>query len=153
MKKFYELCPYCEQETKMVDFRVQKCEHCGRYVVPCAICPTPTNCKTCPLCAYADNLNEEIGYRMVTIERMVDEYNCNPQEMDFKIEVNGNEHRFALLNNKDNNLTLLYDKVIEGNSYVWFGLDICAEDLCSVISSFVGKGIYTEYKVKLKEKV
>jgi hypothetical protein len=88
---------------------------------------------------------------MVTIECMVDEYNCNPQEMDFRIKVKENEHRFALLNNKDNNLTLLYDKVIEGNSYVWFGLDISAEDLCSVISGFVGGYIDTDYKVKLKE--
>lgn len=157
MKKFYELCPHCEQETKMVDFKVQKCEHCGRYVVPCAMCPIPATCKSCPencpLSAFADELNKGIDFRMETIERMVEEFNCNQQEMDFRIKVKGNEHRFGLLNIKDDTLTLLYDKEFEGNSYVWYGGYVSTEEFCSAISAFVGGEIDANYKIKLKEKL
>lgn len=37
----YEVCPICEQEVQLENPKLktpQKCPHCGKYIMPCALC-------------------------------------------------------------------------------------------------------------------
>jgi len=49
MNYFWEMCPHCDEEVKLVrDFRRQLCPNCGKYISPCNIC-TSSTCTPCPL--------------------------------------------------------------------------------------------------------
>jgi predicted RNA-binding Zn-ribbon protein involved in translation (DUF1610 family) len=57
-----ELCPHCEYEVELGnELKVQKCPHCGAYIVPCNLCPLLEKgiCSgKCPLEELAKELNE-----------------------------------------------------------------------------------------------
>ena len=46
----YEWCGECEQETKIKnEFVIQRCEHCGKIIFPCSLCPNEIEtCESCP---------------------------------------------------------------------------------------------------------
>jgi hypothetical protein len=147
MEEFYELCRYCEQETKMVDFKVQKCEHCGRYIVPCAICPTPTNCKTCPLCAFADNLNNELDGYATTMCELVEDYNTRKgKEKTIRFKTIGGM-RFILCYFEQENMSILVNENNEDKSQIWFDDTLLYCDVYIVLSKFIGEDVNDEYKV------
>ena len=63
-KFIYELCPLCEDEVQLKNnFKLQICPTCGKYIVPCSICPSLLEngkCSSdCSLAKEADKLNEE----------------------------------------------------------------------------------------------
>jgi predicted RNA-binding Zn-ribbon protein involved in translation (DUF1610 family) len=45
-----EYCPHCEDEVMLEnEFKVQVCPNCGKYIVPCSICPLESCINNCPL--------------------------------------------------------------------------------------------------------
>lgn len=47
-ENFYEWCPYCDHEQEMNEFAPKKCDICGKWVLPCAMCDAYTdNGKGC----------------------------------------------------------------------------------------------------------
>lgn len=61
----HELCPHCDTEVALLgEFKVQKCPKCGKYIVPCNLCPLLAKNKCggkCPLEELANDLNHEEG--------------------------------------------------------------------------------------------
>lgn len=53
-----EWCPHCDSCVNLCgELKVQKCPNCGKWIVPCSLCPL-TNCSTdCPLERLAEILN------------------------------------------------------------------------------------------------
>lgn len=55
-----EYCPHCDVVVDLEwDFKVQKCPNCGKWIVPCSICPLQNCSKHCPLERHAVILNGE----------------------------------------------------------------------------------------------
>lgn len=55
-----EWCPHCDECVDLEeDFKVQKCPNCGKWIVPCSICPLENCSKHCPLERQAILLNGE----------------------------------------------------------------------------------------------
>lgn len=55
-----EYCPHCDSMVDLSnEFKVQRCPNCGKWIVPCSICPLDQCSKHCPLERYAIILNEE----------------------------------------------------------------------------------------------
>lgn len=55
-----EYCPHCDEVCDLAnEFKVQKCPNCGKWLVPCSICPLQNCSKHCPLERYAMILNGE----------------------------------------------------------------------------------------------
>lgn len=45
-----EYCPHCDITIELeFDFKVQKCPNCGKWIVPCSICPLDGCPAKCPL--------------------------------------------------------------------------------------------------------
>lgn len=59
-EKTEEWCPHCDECVELEhDLKVQKCPVCGKWIVPCSVCPL-TDCSTkCPLERLAIILNKE----------------------------------------------------------------------------------------------
>ena len=59
-EKANEWCPHCDEEVELEhELKVQKCPVCGKWLVPCSVCPL-TDCSTkCPLERLAIILNKE----------------------------------------------------------------------------------------------
>lgn len=60
----YEVCPHCEHEVALDnELKVQKCPHCGGYLVTCSMCigagTDEVSCKKCPLIYLANEMNKE----------------------------------------------------------------------------------------------
>ena len=59
----YEYCPHCDCEVALKnEFKVQICPECGKYIVPCNICPLLADGKCpnlCPLSDLANKMNKE----------------------------------------------------------------------------------------------
>lgn len=53
-----ELCPYCNQETNMTQM-IQKCEHCGEWIVCCSVCDNHSRCGKCEYEVQIDELKEQ----------------------------------------------------------------------------------------------
>jgi hypothetical protein len=73
----YEWCPDCESESKIRnEFVLQKCEHCGRVILPCSLCKT-TKCYDCPF-------DEKKIIEKLNNEPNIEEYNemycCDDRE-------------------------------------------------------------------------
>lgn len=51
MSKIFELCPYCNNETELLnDMKLQPCKHCGKPIAPCSICNNDEiDCSKCIL--------------------------------------------------------------------------------------------------------
>lgn len=76
-KVTYEWCPDCENESKIRnEFVLQKCEHCGRVILPCSLCETP-KCYDCPFDKkkIIEKLNNEPN-----IEEYNEMYCCDDRE-------------------------------------------------------------------------
>lgn len=58
--KTEEWCPHCDECVELEhELKVQKCPVCGKWIVPCSVCPL-TDCSTkCPLERMAIILNKE----------------------------------------------------------------------------------------------
>ena len=58
--KTEEWCPHCDEAVELEhELKVQKCPICGKWIVPCSVCPL-TDCSTkCPLERMAIILNKE----------------------------------------------------------------------------------------------
>lgn len=55
-----EWCPHCDTCIDLEhEFKVQKCLNCGKWIVPCSICPLENCSKHCPLERLACMLNGE----------------------------------------------------------------------------------------------
>jgi predicted RNA-binding Zn-ribbon protein involved in translation (DUF1610 family) len=55
-----EYCPHCDVVVDLsIDFKVQKCPNCGKWLVPCSLCPLQNCSKHCPLERHAIILNGE----------------------------------------------------------------------------------------------
>lgn len=55
-----EYCPHCDSMVDLSnEFKVQRCPNCGKWNVPCSICPLDQCSSRCPLERYAIILNEE----------------------------------------------------------------------------------------------
>lgn len=53
-----EYCPHCDMYVDLeYDFKAQKCPNCGKWIVPCSICPVDGCSVKCPLERYAIILN------------------------------------------------------------------------------------------------
>jgi predicted RNA-binding Zn-ribbon protein involved in translation (DUF1610 family) len=53
-----EWCPHCDTCIDLEhEFKVQKCPNCGKWIVPCSICPLENCSKHCPLERLAFMLN------------------------------------------------------------------------------------------------
>lgn len=60
IERYEEWCADCDHIVDIAnDFRVQKCPNCGKWLVPCSICPLENCSKHCPLERYAIILNGE----------------------------------------------------------------------------------------------
>ena len=73
----YEWCSDCENESKIRnEFVLQKCEHCGRVILPCSLCETP-KCYDCPFDKkkIIEKLNNEPN-----IEEYNEMYCCDDRE-------------------------------------------------------------------------
>lgn len=73
----YEWCPDCESESKIKnEFVIQRCEHCGRVILPCSLCETP-KCYDCPF-------DKEKIIEKLNNEPNIEEYNemycCDDRE-------------------------------------------------------------------------
>lgn len=45
-----EYCPHCDTTVELeFDFKVQECPNCGKWIVPCSICPLDGCPTKCPL--------------------------------------------------------------------------------------------------------
>lgn len=59
-ERYEEWCADCDHVVDIAnEFRVQKCPNCGKWLVPCSICPLENCSKHCPLERYAIILNGE----------------------------------------------------------------------------------------------
>jgi hypothetical protein len=65
-KGIVEWCQNCDNETQLEnEFKVQICEHCGRPIIPCTICPQNyENCSQCPLKAEYEKTIELYNKKM-----------------------------------------------------------------------------------------
>lgn len=55
-----EWCVHCDTCAHIEDeFKVQRCPNCGKWIVPCFICPLQSCARPCPLERLAIMLNEE----------------------------------------------------------------------------------------------
>ena len=55
-----EWCQHCDNEVELAhELRVQKCPSCGKWIVPCAMCPLTDCSPKCPLERMASILNNE----------------------------------------------------------------------------------------------
>lgn len=55
-----EYCPHCDTTVDLEDdFKVQKCPNCGKWIVPCSICPLDGCSAKCPLKRLSIMLNGE----------------------------------------------------------------------------------------------
>lgn len=60
IERYEEWCADCDHIVDIAnDFRVQKCPNCGKWLVPCSICPLENCSKHCPLERLACVLNGE----------------------------------------------------------------------------------------------
>jgi predicted RNA-binding Zn-ribbon protein involved in translation (DUF1610 family) len=82
----YEYCPHCDDEVILENvFKVQKCPNCGKYIVPCNLCPLLGENKctgNCPLEALANELNKdkrEYGVEY-SIGSFVSEFNSSTEK-------------------------------------------------------------------------
>ena len=77
-----EYCSHCNNEVELVnEFKVQICPECGKFIVPCSICPfQPGKCSNnCPLEALCNQLNEKNGKEM-TLDAFVNEVKNLPND-------------------------------------------------------------------------
>ena len=45
-----EWCPHCDECVDLAgEFKVQRCPHCGKWIVPCSLCPFEDCVRRCPL--------------------------------------------------------------------------------------------------------
>ena len=59
-EKASEWCPHCDEEVELEhELKVQKCPICGKWIVPCAVCPLTDCSYKCPLERLAIILNKE----------------------------------------------------------------------------------------------
>ena len=59
-EKVDEWCQHCDNEVELAhELRVQKCPSCGKWIVPCAMCPLTDCLPKCPLERMASILNNE----------------------------------------------------------------------------------------------
>lgn len=59
-EKVDEWCQHCDNEVELAhELRVQKCPSCGKWIVPCAMCPLTDCSPKCPLERMASILNNE----------------------------------------------------------------------------------------------
>ena len=55
-----EYCPHCDECVSLAgEFKVQKCPNCGKWIVPCSLCPMQDCTNRCPLERMAIMLNRE----------------------------------------------------------------------------------------------
>lgn len=55
-----EWCVHCDTCAHIEDeFKVQRCPNCGKWIVPCFICPLQSCARPCPLDRLATMLNED----------------------------------------------------------------------------------------------
>lgn len=52
-----ELCPHCDEETNMTEM-IAKCEHCGKWIVCCSMCPDDSQCGSCSFTAKCNKKNK-----------------------------------------------------------------------------------------------
>lgn len=49
-EKTSEWCPHCDEEVELEhELKVQKCPNCGKWIVPCSVCPLIDCSVKCPL--------------------------------------------------------------------------------------------------------
>ena len=61
-KFIYELCPLCEDEVQLKNnFKLQICPTCGKYIVPCSICPLLLNNGKCSSICHLEKLAYELN--------------------------------------------------------------------------------------------
>lgn len=55
-----EWCPHCDECVELQgEFKVQRCPNCGKWIVPCSLCPFEDCVKKCPLERLATILNAQ----------------------------------------------------------------------------------------------
>ena len=55
-----EWCPHCDECVDLEhELKVQKCPHCGKWIVPCSVCPLQDCSTKCPLERMAIILNSK----------------------------------------------------------------------------------------------
>lgn len=58
--KTEEICPHCDNAVELEhELKVQKCPNCGKWIVPCSVCPLEDCSTECPLECFARILNGE----------------------------------------------------------------------------------------------
>lgn len=79
-----EYCPHCDTEVTLTDeFKVQICPECGKYIVPCNLCPllVENKCRgNCPLDALARKMNEKNYGIEMSVASFVSTFNSSTEK-------------------------------------------------------------------------
>lgn len=130
-----EYCPHCDCEVELEsEFKVQKCPECGRYIVPCNLCPLlgQNNCNNgkCPLEALADELNgnydkEMISRKLYTLIEFTEMFNNSDIEHKkegFKFSFtddDGTKQELCIYFEETIRQTILYNEKFGCSAFTW----------------------------------
>ena len=83
-ENIYEYCPHCDTEVALTDeLKVQSCPNCGKYIVPCNICPLLAKgiCPNrCPLSDLAKQMNKDKYGTEMSISSFVSTFNSSTEK-------------------------------------------------------------------------
>lgn len=124
-----EYCPHCDDEVYLEnELKVQKCPGCGKFIVPCNICPLLAKgiCPTvCPLSSLAREMNLSTCGEESSIAQFVSLFNTSTEKQWIKGFILTNINKCDVI---DSELRVYYLKeydticfMDEGDSgYGWF---------------------------------
>lgn len=80
----YEYCSFCDCEVALKnEFKVQICPECGKYIVPCNICPLLADGKCpnlCPLSDLASKMNKDKYGTEMSMASFVSTFNSSTEK-------------------------------------------------------------------------
>lgn len=130
-----EYCNNCGSYVKIQnELKVQVCPICGRFIVPCNLCPltddehnNASTCELCPLERLCKSMNNEID-KSIGVEKYLykfeEEYNklsLHEKECGFYLTDSHNiNEKLYLHYDKENNMCILVN-TNGGKAYTWVG--------------------------------